>query len=87
MFISNQEVLRRVGVHDIKLMLVGNRLRWLGHVCRMEDDRPVKELLYGQIFNGSRSAGRPYLRYKDACKNTIRYRHALDLWMAVVDKR
>ena len=36
-FISNEEVLKRAGVKDIELKLVGNRLRWPGHICRMGD--------------------------------------------------
>ena len=32
-------------VEDIEILLVKSRLRWLGHVSRMEDNRPVKSLL------------------------------------------
>ena len=45
-YISNEEVLRRADVKDMEVMLVRTRLRWLGHVCRMNNDRPVKQLLY-----------------------------------------
>ena len=31
----------------------------------MNDDRPVKSLLYGELDKGTRSVGRPILRYKD----------------------
>ena len=41
-FVSNEEVLKRAGIEDIELKLVGNRLRWLGHIRRMDDNRPVK---------------------------------------------
>ena len=86
-FVSNEEVLKRAGVEDIELKLVGNRLRWLGHICRMEDNRPVKALLHSELFHGSRPVGRPYLRFKDTCKNALKFGHALDLWKTGVNNR
>ena len=52
-FISNEELLKRAGTEDIEVMLVRSRLRWLGHVCRMDDNRPQKQLLYGELASGS----------------------------------
>ena len=43
------------------------RLRWLGHVRRMEDCRIPKDILYGELVLGRRTTGRPHLRYKDVC--------------------
>ncbi|KAI8498396.1 hypothetical protein Bbelb_235980 [Branchiostoma belcheri] len=50
-----------------------NRLRWLGHVARMDDNRPrlPKKILYGELSQGSRPRGRPKLRFKDLCKATL----------------
>ena len=45
-FISNEEVLKLAGTEDIEVLFVRSRLRWLGHVCRMDDNRPQKQLLY-----------------------------------------
>ena len=71
-FISNEEVLKRSGTEDIEVMLVRSRLRWLGHVCRMDDNRPQKQFLYGELASGSRPVGRPKLRFKDSCKSTLK---------------
>ena len=62
-FITNDEVLERAKTLDIETTLVKNRLRWLGHVGRMDDNRPVKELLFGELEDGSgsRHVGRPLL--------------------------
>lgn len=52
--------------------LTQRRLRWLGHVCRMDDGRIPKDVLYGELATGSRPTGRPALRYKDVGKRVLR---------------
>ena len=52
-------------------LLRQRRLRWLGHVHRMEDGRIPKDLLYGELESGSRPVGRPKLRFKDVCKRDM----------------
>ena len=47
-------------------------------VTRMDDDCPVKTLLYGELDKGSRSVGRPKLRYKDICKSVLKLGRMLD---------
>ena len=86
-YVSNEEVLNRANVEDIEIILTRNRLRWLGHVSRKENDRPVKELLLGELDNGTRSLGRPKLRYKDTCKSILRDGQVLDDWQQVVHDR
>ena len=53
----------------------------------MENDRPVKELLFGELDNGTRSLGGPKLRYKDTCKSILRDGQILDDWQQVVYDR
>ena len=52
--------------------LIQRRLRWLGHVHRMEVDRLPREILYGEIREGVRRVGRLLLRYKDVIKQDLR---------------
>ena len=47
-------------------------LRWLGHVCRTEEDRIPKEILFGELAEGKCPAGRPQLRFKDICKRDLK---------------
>ena len=47
---SNEEVLRRADAEDIEITLIKSRLRWLGHVSRMDDDRPEKALMYRPLW-------------------------------------
>ena len=86
-YISYEEVLRRVDIEDMEVKLVRTHLRWLGHVCRMEEDRPVKELLYCELAHGSRPVGRPKLRFKDTCKSALKCGHVLDQWSSTVSNR
>lgn len=53
-------------------LLTQRRLRWLGHVSRMNAGRIPRDLLYGELATGSRPAGRPILRYKDVCKQDLK---------------
>ena len=41
------------------------RLRWLGHVVRMKDDRLPKTVLFTQPSRAKRKAGRPHLGWED----------------------
>ena len=63
-------MLERANVLDMEIKLLKNRLRWVGHICRMNDTRPVKALLFGEL-EGSRKVGRPLLCYMDTCKIII----------------
>ena len=57
-------------------LLRQRRLRWLGHVRRMEDSRIPKDILYGELALGRRTTRRPHLRYKYFC---IRDMNAVDI--------
>lgn len=86
-YVSNEEVLARSDVEDIEVMLTRNRMRWLGHVSRMENDRPTKMLLYGELVEGTRPVGRPKLRYKDTCKDALKCGGILGVWQDSVNDR
>ena len=69
--VSNEDVIEKAGSCSMVDLLQQRRLRWLGHVCRMEDGRILKDLLFGQLATGSRPRGRPHLRFKDLCKRDL----------------
>ena len=43
-------------------------LRWVGHIVYMEDGRLLRQLFYGEIWEGKRSALKPKKRFKDTIK-------------------
>ncbi len=67
--VPNTEVLECAGMRSMSAILSEKRLRWLGHVRRMGPGRIPRDLLYGELAEGSRLIGRPRLRYKDICIN------------------
>ena len=78
------EVLARVCIEDIEILLVSSQLRWLGHVLRMEGDRPVKYLLYGEFNEGIR---RPKQGYKDKSKSALKCGNVLEHWKSKVENQ
>ena len=80
-------MLAKSDVVDIEVLLAQSRLRWLGHVSRMEDNRTCKRLLYGELAGGSRPIGRPKLRFKDNCKSILKTGNILHNWNDTVKDR
>lgn len=70
--VSNEAVHSTTGIPSIQSILSKNRLRWLGHVKRMDNSRLPKILLFGQLSTGTRSGGRPRLRFVDCCKRDMK---------------
>ena len=62
---TNKVVLEKAGIPSLYTLLKQRRMRWLGHVTRMEDGRIPKDLLYGKLATGKRPTGRPLLHFKD----------------------
>ena len=69
--LPDTDVLRRANMEGMEALLILNQLRWVGHVCRMDDHRIPKQLLYGQLKIGKRKPGRQKLRYQDAVRTNL----------------
>ena len=66
------------------------RLRWLGHMRRMDDGRIPKNLLHGQFATGSRRPGHVHhtVRFKDVCKCDMKACNIdPDVWEPAADDR
>ncbi|XP_047470465.1 uncharacterized protein LOC125026206 [Penaeus chinensis] len=70
--VCNNKVLACADLPSMYTLLHQRRLRWLGHVHRMDDGHIPKDLLYGELATGKRSRGRPRLCYKFVCKRDLR---------------
>ena len=70
--IPDSEVLQKSGLSSIHTLLMKNQARWAGHLVRMPDSRLPKQLLYGELQEGTRPLGRPKKRFKDSLKSSLK---------------
>src|SRR6218665_2915282 len=65
--ITNEEIRKRMGSkRNIILRIKERKLNLFGHICRMEDSRLVKELVFGEMKGKKR--GRPKREWLDDVK-------------------
>ena len=60
----NEELNRFIKGKDIVKFIKAQRIRWLGHVKRMEAGAMPRGVMEGRLFIG-RMKGRPHLRWMD----------------------
>ncbi|KAI8502470.1 hypothetical protein Bbelb_200580 [Branchiostoma belcheri] len=82
----------RLGWYDHRLYrqevyLEQRRLRWLGHVSRMDQSRLPHQVLYGQLADGKRDRGRPKLRFVDVCRRDLKSFHIGAAWESLAMDR
>ena len=79
--VRNEDVRKEVGVEKLNDKIEKNKLRWFGHVRRMEEGRIPKKMLDAK-FEGKRARGRPRARWIDSVKYCLERRN-LD-WNPIV---
>ena len=70
--ITHVEIFRRTDSSSLETNLCRRQLRWLGHLIRMDDSRLPKQMLYGELTTGRRSAGGQRKRHKDHMKVVLK---------------
>ncbi|GAA6101903.1 uncharacterized protein LOC116952123 [Tachysurus ichikawai] len=76
------------GMNSMFSIFSERRLRWLGHVRRMDPGRIPKDLQYGELPEGARLTGRPRLRYKEVCKKDMKMANInVNNWESYADDR
>lgn len=68
----NHELYQLYADIDIVKKIKVQRLRWLGHVERMEENAPQKRISLGPPPDGKRKQGRPSLRWMDDVEQDIK---------------
>uniref|UniRef100_A0A8D8LKZ5 Craniofacial development protein 2 n=2 Tax=Cacopsylla melanoneura TaxID=428564 RepID=A0A8D8LKZ5_9HEMI len=71
--IRNENIRSMVGTEKLQNRIEKTRLRWYGHVKRMDDNRIAKKMLELKI-EGVRSKGRPRMRYRDMISSDMNKR-------------
>ena len=81
----NEEVREKTGQGSVGEVVTRSRLRWLGHVARMEEGRLPVQLLYGAL-EGKGKAGRPAGRWKDMIEADLRKRGVVSWYTFAQDR-
>ena len=68
---SNQEIMNLLGGESIVKFVKAQRLRWLGHLTRMNEDRAQKRVQSAIVHSG-RKKGRPRLRWIDCAGEDLK---------------
>jgi hypothetical protein len=69
---TNAHVREVCGIPSLAALLRNNRLRWLGHVARMEEGRLPQVALFSSLhFVFKRPCGRPRMRWEDCLKKDL----------------
>ena len=69
--ISNSR-LYEIGSIPLSRAIMKERLRWLGHVLRMKDDRLPKIVLFGQLSGATGKAGCPRLGWENVLNKDLK---------------
>jgi len=83
---TNEKVLENTGMCDIGELVTRSRLRWLGHVVRMGEDRLPPRVLYGSLA-GVGKRGRPAGRWKDMIEGDIKKREVIGWYDLAQDRK
>ena len=70
--ISNNRLYKKCGSIPLSWAIMKERLRWLGHVVRMKDDRFPKIVLFGQPCRTKLTAGHPRPGWEDVVKKDLK---------------
>jgi hypothetical protein len=70
---------------DIVRVIKVARIRWLGHLVRMEENSPCKKITFLQP-EGSRKKGRPKLRWLDSVLKDIKLLEVETWWKKARDR-
>jgi len=70
----------------IQSMMMNNRLRWLGHVMRMQDERMPKRMMFARLQTTRPAGGTPQ-RWKDCVQHDLRFMGLEDGWSHLAQQR
>jgi len=64
---NNEELNRSINGEDIVTFIKAQRIRWLGHMKRMEEGAMPRKMKEGRLFVGRRRNGRPRFETDGRC--------------------
>jgi len=67
----NEEVRKRTGQIRLEEVIRERRMRWLGHVTRMDEVSFLKQALHWEVAGFRRRPGRPRMNWRDVVKKYL----------------
>lgn len=83
---TNFDLRKLTGQKTIESTIMTNRLRWLGHVMRMSEERMPKRMLFARLQT-TRPAGGTKQRWKDCVQHDLRAMGLEDGWSTLTQQR
>ena len=84
--ISNSKLRQKCRVPSIARRMRTNRLRWLGHIARMSDNRLPKKALFSRLTN-TRPGGRPFKSWRQVIVDDLHLIGEHDTWLRTAQDR
>ena len=78
--IRNTEIRNRANIERIETLLQRRRLRWLGHIQRMENSRLPKQLVVSKIKEGKRLHGKQKQRWHNVVNADLKSLDMVSTW-------
>jgi len=69
--VTNGEVRKRTRQILLEKVIRERRMRWIGHVARMDEVRIPKEALHWEVAGSKRRPGRPRMNWRDVVKKDL----------------
>jgi len=69
---ENDDVRKKTGLRKLEDIIKERRLRWLGHVLRMQDSRIPYKATQWELKGYKRKPGRPRINWMDIVKSNLK---------------
>ena len=79
----NVEIREKAHVDRVEVLMLKRRLKWLGHVVRMNESRIPRCLLVSKMAGGKRAVGKQKLRWCDVVMSDLKRCEMLDEWFGM----
>ena len=70
--LRNEDIRKKTGSRKLEDIIKERRLRWLGHVLRMDNSRTARQTTHWELRGYKRKPGRPRKNWVDVIKRDLR---------------